>query len=37
LGTPRYFDGGINVVNIYDVALNSSEITDLYNSYQGRF
>jgi len=37
LGTPRYFDGGINVVNIYDVALNSGEVTDLYNSYQGRF
>jgi len=37
LGQPRYFDGGINVVNIYDVAFNSGEVSALYNSYQGRF
>lgn len=36
-GAVKYFDGGINVVNIYDVCLNSSEVTDLYNSYSGRF
>ena len=36
-GASNYFDGGINVVNIYDIALNPSEVTDLYNSYQGRF
>jgi hypothetical protein len=29
----RYFDGGIYVVNIYDTALNGSQITDLYNLY----
>lgn len=33
-GSPiRYFDGGINVVNIYDTALNGSQVTDLYNLY----
>ena len=37
-GNPsHYFDGKINLVNIYDRALNSGEITTLYNSYQGRF
>jgi hypothetical protein len=29
----RYFDGNINVVNIYDTALNGSQVTDLYNLY----
>jgi hypothetical protein len=29
----RYFNGGIYVVNIYDTALNSSQITDLYDLY----
>jgi hypothetical protein len=32
----RYFDGGIYVVNIYDTALNSSQITDLYNNYNNQ-
>lgn len=32
-----YFDGKINVVNIYDRALDGGEINNLYNSYQGRF
>ena len=37
-GSPNhYFDGKINLVNIYDRALNSGEITTLYNAYQGRF
>jgi hypothetical protein len=34
MGQPRYFDGGINVVNIYDVALNSGEVNALYNLYR---
>jgi len=34
MGQPRYFDGGINVVNIYDVALNSGEVSALYNLYR---
>jgi hypothetical protein len=29
----RYFNGDIFVVNIYDTALNSSEVTNLYNLY----
>jgi len=38
LGNPSfYFDGKINVVNIYDRALDGGEINTLYNSYQGRF
>ena len=37
-GNPgRYFDGGINVVNIYGTALNGSQVTDLYNLYSTRF
>jgi len=32
-----YFNGKINVVNIYDRALQVGEISTLYNSYQGRF
>ena len=33
-GAPgRYFDGEINVVNIYETALNGSQVTDLYNLY----
>lgn len=34
-GTPAYFNGAINVVNIYGTALSSGEITSLYNVYQG--
>jgi hypothetical protein len=30
----RYFDGRIYVVNIYDIALNSGEITTLFGLYQ---
>jgi hypothetical protein len=33
----NYFAGKINAVNIYDVALGSSKIGDLYNAYVNRF
>lgn len=33
----NYFAGRINAVNIYDVALDSSQIGDLYNAYVNRF
>jgi hypothetical protein len=35
--SPDYFSGRINAVNIYDVALGSSQIGDLYNAYVNRF
>jgi hypothetical protein len=34
---PDYFRGRINVVNIYDVALDGTQIGDLYNAYVNRF
>lgn len=36
MGTPAYFDGSVGVVNIYDTALNGSQITDLYNNYKNQ-
>ena len=36
-GSSDYFDGRIGVVNIYDVALDSSQIGDLYSAYVNRF
>jgi hypothetical protein len=35
--SPDYFRGRINVVNIYDVALDGTQIGDLYNAYVNRF
>jgi hypothetical protein len=34
---PDFIDGYIPIVNIYESALSSSQITDLYNSYAPRF
>ena len=35
--SPDYFSGRINAVNIYDVALDGTQIGDLYNAYVNRF
>ena len=32
----NYFDGSVNAVNIYDIALSSGEISSLYNQYQAQ-
>jgi hypothetical protein len=32
----RYFEGSVNAVNIYDIALSSGEISSLYNQYSSQ-